>query len=165
LLYKNYKLKFKFRINLEKFYGNSIFLLNLELKSKTFQHESCRTIDSKKLLFWLIFEFQYVFLVKSRSNTVWPQVHYHKFIVLHKPQLNSKIAQYESCRVLNSKKLLFWPKFEFQHKNLSFSFSFFILSHHCERTHKNYYHIYANTFSIYSRLHISCHVGVSRIFN
>jgi hypothetical protein len=33
---------------------------------------------------------------------------------------------------------------------LRFSFSFFILSHHYERTHKNNYHIYTNTF-LYSK--------------
>jgi hypothetical protein len=46
---------------------------------------------------------------------------------------------------------------------LRFYFSFFILSHHYERTHKNNYHIYTNTFFIYNILHISHHVGVSRI--
>ena len=45
-----------------------------------------------------------------------------------------------------------------------FSFSFFILLHHCEVTHKNNYFIYTNIFSKYNRLHIGCLVEVLTIF-
>jgi hypothetical protein len=43
--------------------------------------------------------------------------------------------------------------------SFTFLFFFFILSHHYERTHKNNYHIYNNTFFIYNILHISHHIN------
>ena len=44
----------------------------------------------------------------------------------------------------------------------NFLFSFFIVS--CEVTYKNNHHIYINIFFIRNKLHISCYLGVSRIF-
>jgi hypothetical protein len=64
----------------------------MSLNKKTFQHESCRTFNYKKLLFWPIFKFQHVFLFKSQSNIIWPRVNSPKFILLHKPRVNMKVV-------------------------------------------------------------------------